>query len=534
MELALVTQFTWIDGFALIVSLLGTILYGIIFYVLIIKKKSSFQERVVLITSLSFLFYFSGNFLALFSRALAQNLFQQIYTMGWIINLIGLSFIPSCLIYSFFVYRDYYLNSIKNQNLKNPYRFLLFHIISIYFLYHFIGDINNKTSLPWPVLTSSISQFQFKLFSYWLGICTLISGIISYSLKGNPNWKRFDNYFPINGIFLIIASVIIVIFLSQHPWKPAYAPFIRLFFLILAFIPGITLGYYLVRYQFLNVLIKPTIFYSVLTAMVIIIYHFGIRNIAQYLSHFDVVNVKMVEIILMVILVFIFHPIRIFLHRKMNQYFFMDTENYKTIIHDLSQALKKISNLDEIQDLLLKYLEPQLHIKNIKLITNINLNQKELIIENSDIFIYKEFVNNSIYDWMEIQELDLIGKIYDHEGFLGIVGIKLKTLKEGLNPNELHLINTILNQLAITIRNIELINDQIKLKNIISRNEKYKLEDIPKNIQKDFDRPINSIDNLLKLMEKNNQNDNKKKNIDLIRLEIKILKNIVKKKSKSI
>ena len=35
-------------------------------------------------------------------------------------------------------------------------------------------------------------------------------------------------------------------------------------------------------------------------------------------------------------------------------------------------------------------------------------------------------------------------------------------------------------------------------------------------------------------MEKNNQNDNKKKNIDLIRLEIKILKNIVKKKSKSI
>ena len=44
----------------------------------------------------------------------------------------------------------------------------------------------------------------------------------------------------------------------------------------MAFVPGATLGYYLVRYQFLNVLIKPTILYSVLTAIIIIIYQFGI------------------------------------------------------------------------------------------------------------------------------------------------------------------------------------------------------------------------------------------------------------------
>ena len=150
---------------------------------------------------------------------------------------------------------------------------------------------------------------SFQLFSWWLGICTGISGVISYKLKGNPRWKRFDNYFPINGSFLITASIIIITILSQHPWTPELSPLIRLIFLILAFVPGATLGYYLVRYQFLNVLIKPTILYSVLTAIVIIFYQFGIRNIAQYLSHFDMINVKMVEIILMVILVFVFLPV---------------------------------------------------------------------------------------------------------------------------------------------------------------------------------------------------------------------------------
>ena len=109
MELALITQFTWTDGFALVTALLGTILYGIIFYALINKKKSALQEKIVLITALSFLLYFSGNFLALFARALAQDLFQRTYTLGWVINLVGLSFMPACLVHTFLVYRDSFL-----------------------------------------------------------------------------------------------------------------------------------------------------------------------------------------------------------------------------------------------------------------------------------------------------------------------------------------------------------------------------------------------------------------------------------------
>ena len=107
MELALVTQFTWTDGFALVTSLLGTILYGIIVYSLFLKRNSQLQEKIVLLTAISFLLYFSGNFLALFARALAQDLFQNTYTIGWIINLVGLSFMPASLAHSFIVYKDY-------------------------------------------------------------------------------------------------------------------------------------------------------------------------------------------------------------------------------------------------------------------------------------------------------------------------------------------------------------------------------------------------------------------------------------------
>ena len=39
MELALISKFTWIDGFALVIALLGTILYAVEFYVLATKHN---------------------------------------------------------------------------------------------------------------------------------------------------------------------------------------------------------------------------------------------------------------------------------------------------------------------------------------------------------------------------------------------------------------------------------------------------------------------------------------------------------------
>ena len=202
MELALISRFTWTDGFALVTALLGTILYAVEFYVLAIKRNAFSKDRVVLFTSLTFLLYFAGNFLGLFARALAQDFFQTTYTVGWIINLFGLSFMPALLVHA---YAEYYSYKTWDEN-RFHFRFLPMHVISVYFFYQFVHDISNQTPLPWPVLTSSIKPFQFKLFAWWLGLCTGAAGIFCYLLKGNPRWKRFDSYFPINGIYIFTVN----------------------------------------------------------------------------------------------------------------------------------------------------------------------------------------------------------------------------------------------------------------------------------------------------------------------------------------
>ena len=78
----------------------------------------------------------------------------------------------------------------------------------------------------------------------------------------------------------------------------------------------------------------------------------------------------------------------------------MDTEKYKTTIHNLSQSLKRISNFNQIESLLFGRLESPLHIKKLNIISSSDLNEKKIIINNPNIFIHKEFADETLFNWM--------------------------------------------------------------------------------------------------------------------------------------
>lgn len=527
MELALISKFTWIDGFALVIALLGTILYAVEFYVLATKHNPFSKDRVILFTSLAFLLYFSGNFLGLFARALAQDFFQKTYILGWVINLVGLSFMPALLIQS---YAEYYFYQKENED-KLHFRFIILHIGSIYFLYQFLHDISSEVSLPWPVLTSNIKPFQFQLFAWWLGLCTAGAGFFCYLLKDNPNWKRFNSYFPINGIFLIIASLIIIPGLSYHPWSEQSAPIFRLLFMLLAFSPGALLAYYLVRYQFLNILVKPTIQYSVLMALIIIIYQFGIRNFSHYLARFDVINVQLVESILMVLLVFLFHPLRIVLHRKMNQFFFQDTEKFKQTIQDISQSLKHISYIGEMEKLLYIHLSKTLHLKKLILFVPQGKDNKicELAEKLHNSFIDIDIAPETIKNYLSEKNLNVLIKITYQNRFLGCLGLKYQSFRNSFSITEINLLTTITNQLALSLHNINLVEEQISMQKAMVKQEKLSaLGQISASISHEVKNPLHSIYSLVQVLEEEQpKGTGLQKDIKTIKSEIEHLNNIL-------
>ena len=116
---------------------------------------------------------------------------------------------------------------------------------------------------------------------------------------------------------------------------------------------------------------------------------------------------------------------------------------------------------------------------------------------------------------MDTQNVDLIGKIKDQDGFLGIMAIKLKSFKDGLTPNELQLLNTILNQLALTMRNIKLVEEHYILGGRSFRDAKH-----------DYMRPIEKA--LVKEALKN-ANQNITKAAELLGMKRQYLQQKIKK-----
>jgi signal transduction histidine kinase len=130
---------------------------------------------------------------------------------------------------------------------------------------------------------------------------------------------------------------------------------------------------------------------------------------------------------------------------------------------------------------------------------------------------------------MESQNFDFAGWIKDQDGVLGILGIKLKPYKEELSTNELHLLNTILNQLALTMKNIILMEDQVNLEKAILKQEKLStLGQISASISHEVKNPLHSIYTLVQVMEEDEPTgDDLKNDLKTIRNEIEDLTDIL-------
>ena len=109
------------------------------------------------------------------------------------------------------------------------------------------------------------------------------------------------------------------------------------------------------------------------------------------------------------------------------------------------------------------------------------------------------------------------------------MAIKLKSFKDGLTPNELHLLNTILNQLALTMRNIKLVEEQVNLEKAILKQEKLStLGQISASISHEVKNPLHSIYTLVQVMEEDQPSgDDLKENLNTIRTEIEDLTDIL-------
>lgn len=513
MDLALGRDFGIIDGVTLFVALLGIVLYTLEVYVLARRPGKILEEWVGAVCLFSFLLYFLGNFMAIFSRALVADIANTLYKTGWIINTIGFASIPALLIHAYG--SNFYLAKAKPAPLERGQRILLpniflaaSHIISFYFLYLFLRDISSTSPLPWPVLTSSIEPDQFKMFAVWLGISCITAGIFSLRMRSVAGWETWHGYFPVNGVFFLLAAVISITVLWQHPWTPAAAPLVRLLFLLMAFFPGVLLAYFLVRYQFMHVFVKPSIIYAVLTGVIVLIYQLGIRNFSKYLAQFPAVNVGLVELVLLLALIFLSQPARVKLQSRMNALFFQETEKYRNTVHDISRELKSVVNPSRITEIVADHLRKSLSVSKVEIVLRDSNRANELaktlhfLEVSGEPVLFAQSAHSGVSRELAKAGFEMALAVREGDETLGYICVGPRGFERQFSTNDIHMVRTIANQLAVSLRYVALVQEQLKLERLMIRQEKLStLGQITASITHEVKNPLSSINALVQVMQ---------------------------------
>ncbi|MBT3950432.1 MAG: hypothetical protein HN995_04085 [Candidatus Marinimicrobia bacterium] len=506
-----VSSFGLIEGGSLIISLLGTILYTMLGYVMLRRPLKQRQEKIVLLTALGLLLYFAGNFMALFPRTLVFDAGFNVNRLGWIITLAGISITPALLIHAYGEYycetRDPEKTIISRSALDVAFTCL--HFIGFFFLIGFFIFTNQENTLRTLKLSSSGMYIFFESYAIWLAIAFFIAAIISLKMSGMKHWERFRYYFYLNGILLIMVSLVTTISFWGLHIVSAAPQAIRFVFLLLALVHGMMLAYYRLQYEFINIFVRPSLVYFTLAGLIVLVYQFGIKNLTEFLSQYPVLNVEVIELFLLLILIFLFQPARVHIQARVNALFFQESRKFQDSLHAISKQLKTSTNLDHLFSRISVQLAGLLGVIKVSIIRPNTPEAASFVATNqflssaSEPLLTYNMTSSDVAEEFAAASYELIVAIREERDVvLGLLAVTSKQLYKTFTSQDIHLVRTVANQLAIYIKNANLIEEQVNMERMmLNQDNLSSLGQISANITHDIKNPLSAINTLVQVMQ---------------------------------
>ncbi|HID23257.1 MAG TPA: sensor histidine kinase, partial [Planctomycetaceae bacterium] len=280
------------------------------------------------------------------------------------------------------------------------------------------------------------------------------------------------------------------------------------------------LAYYVYRYNFYRLVIKPGLIYSIIYGMVMAIYLLGIRRLGEYLSQFPEVNAEFIEGILLVALVFIFQPFRTQIQNRLDKIFFKDKYYYQQFLRELTDSISGIVDLQKLLQTLSAALVSALKAKACTLVV-FRMNEGEPQ-------IYKTYGNHELHDIhilidallatrrfrlrrqmrdhrvvlaLRKNNIELAIPIHFQDDLIGLVCLTEKRNGSSYSDEELDVLQTFANQVGLAFENARLVQDRLDLEAKVFQAEKlHSLGQLATTLAHEVKNPLSSIKTIIQVL----------------------------------
>ncbi|MGQ3684392.1 MAG: ATP-binding protein [Candidatus Loosdrechtia sp.] len=538
---------------SLIGFILGTILHIVLSILIVQRKQKTQSEFVFLFLVISVALWHFGNTVYLFSSLLFGKDIPHIGLVSDSISYIGIGFMPSLLLHTAILF----LFESKPHIKKSLKRFIF---VAIYLpvipfslvIKNFILSGNTDfiiTAAPYV-----------KPFIVWLIISLSVSAGISKRLAMTVEEKEERKFhMAIFWVVIAIAALIGFTVLLEGNKIPYAGDYLVLVSMLSSIFPSIIFSYYVYRYNYMEFVLRRSVFYSFLTLILICLYYFGINKLTKLLEYHYLVNARMLESVFVINLVFWFPKIKEGVQKLFRKLIFHRIADSEYLLNELSHVISAdpLVNFRRLLEYVVESIRKATAIKSTNLIllkpvpfvekggtqiriigdkSNEHISQAD-IRHTIEFFAHGELIVLNRYeekDVLIINEMRLLDAIFIFPIFVNrkLSGLlSLGRAKRGLPIAADHLdqLLIIANEIGSAVEKSKIIEEKLLLERKMYENEKLSsLGRLSTSVAHEVKNPLSSIKAIVQVMREDmKKNDPIQEDLTIILDEIDRLTKVV-------
>lgn len=514
---------TFIEIVALIGFILGSILHTVLSVFIVQRKNKKGSELVFLFLVISVAAWHYGNAISLFSIMLFGKNIPIINQLSSDFAYMGMGVMPSLLLHTGILFLLESGWKIKKKTMAT--------IITIIYLPVIPFTLTAVRIIFFEeahVLTS-VSPFV-KPFIIWLLFSIFTSAVISRILSAKVEEVEEQKFhFAIFWILIFITFLVSFTVLLEGRTLPYIGEYMVLATMLSSIFPSIIFSYYVYRYNYMEFVLRRSVFYSFLAILVICFYYFGIRQLGKYLEFNYSVNAKVLEAVLIIALVYWFPKLKENIQGSMRRLFFKRIADSEYLLNDLSHQISTdlLIDLSRLLENTVESIKKATAIKDVNLIlfkdgsTQVVGGDENTLIARDDIlntirYFDKgeiavldrhEITDASIINEMKRLEMFFVFPIFKDRKLTGLLTLGKSRRGMRLLADGLEQLMIIANQISSAMAKAELIQEKLQLEIKMYENERLSsLGRLSTSVAHEVKNPLSSIKSIVQVLKEDSEN----------------------------